>query len=351
MRQNVTEGADKAGGPKRPAGRGRWPGLHDDPFRARAPWLNGDLQTIRNFLVVEGLGRGLKPPSSRRVELPLNDGTGDTLLADLAENTDGRGLVVLVHGLSGCAASAYMKSSAAAFHVAGYSTLRLNLRGAGPSAGLCADCYHSGRTEDLANALRSLENSEAGIFRHGLYFVGFSLGGNMLLKFLAKHGGAFPITAAATVCAPIDLAQASRWFDRPRNRIYQRRLLDWMRRDTVRLPLTAEVHDAVLAADTVYQFDQVFTAPRFGFHDAADYYDKCSAKRFLDRIEIPSLLVEAQDDPWVPSASYDAVDWHALPILHRLSADGGGHVGFHGQRSRIPWHDRKIIEFFKWVDE
>ena len=344
-------GTDNAGGPKRPAENGRWPGLHDDAFRPRAPWLNGDLQTIRNFLVVEGLGRGLKPPSSRRVELPLNDGTGDTLLADLAENTAGRGLVVLVHGLSGCAASAYMKSSSAAFHAAGYSTLRLNLRGAGPSAGLCGDCYHSGRTEDLANALRALEAAEQGVFRHGLYCVGFSLGGNMLLKFLADYNGAFPVTAAATVCAPIDLAQASRWFDRRRNRIYQRRLLDWMRRDTLRLPLTAELHDAVVAADTVYQFDEVFTAPRFGFRDAVNYYDKCSARRFLDGIETPSLLVEAKDDPWVPSTSYDAVDWNALPVLHRLSADGGGHVGFHGSGSRIPWHDRKIIEFFKWVDE
>ncbi|WP_161973746.1 YheT family hydrolase [Hwanghaeella grinnelliae] len=324
--------------------------MHDDPFQPRAPWLNGDLQTIRNFLVVEGLGRGLTPPPSRRMELPLNDGTGDTLLADLSESTGGRGLVVLVHGLSGCAASAYMKSSAAAFDAAGYSTLRLNLRGAGPSAGLCGDCYHSGRTEDLANGLRALDARGEGIFRRGLYFIGFSLGGNMLLKFLAEYRDAFPITAAATVCAPIDLAAASRWFDRRRNRIYQRRLLDWMRRDTVRLPLTAGMHDAVLAARTVYEFDEVFTAPRFGFEDAADYYDNCSARRFLDRIETPSLLVEAKDDPWVPSASYDAVDWHALPHLHRLSAEGGGHVGFHGQRSKIPWHDRKIIEFFKWVN-
>lgn len=342
------EFAQMPAGPRR---NGRWPGLDSEPFAPRRPWLTGDLQTIRNFIIVEGLGRGPAPPPSRRIALPLNDGTGDSLLADFAEGSGRGGLVVLIHGLSGCSASAYMKASAAAFHAKGYATLRLNLRGAGPSAGTSSDCYHSGRTADLANALRALENAEGGVFSRGLYLIGYSLGGNMLLKFLAEHTGDFPVTGAATVCAPIDLAQASRWFDRRRNRLYQRRLLDWMRRDAVRLPLSPAERSGILAANSVYQFDEAFTAPRFGFADAADYYRKCSAKSFLDRIEAPSLLVEARDDPWVPSVSYDAVDWAALPVLHRLSAEGGGHVGFHGIGSEIPWHDRKIIQFFDWVNE
>lgn len=333
---------------KRPT-LGRWPRLRDDPFVARGPWLNADLQTIRNFLIVEGLGRGAEPPPSVRIDLPLQDGTGDSLIGDYAGGTGRRGLVILVHGLSGCAASAYMKASAAAFHAAGFDTLRLNLRGAGPSAGASTDCYHSGRTEDLANALLALRRLKPGTFRRNLFFVGFSLGGNMLLKFLADYAKAFPITAAATVCAPIDLAEASRWFGRSRNRIYQRALLNWMRRDAVRLPLGDVERIAIRSARSVRQFDEGFTAPRFGFVDADDYYAKCSARYFLTGIEAPSLLVEARDDPWVPSVSYDRVDWNVLPRLHRLSAGGGGHVGFHGKGSETPWHDRKIIQFFDWV--
>lgn len=338
-----------------PAAGARWPALHDAPFFARPPWINGDLQTIRNFLVVEGLGRGAAPPPSDRIDLPLHDGTGDVLLADYArrpaQTEDRRGLIVLIHGLSGCSASAYMKASAAAFDAAGFDTLRLNLRGAGPSAGLCRDCYHSGRTEDLAGALAALRSANNRIFDRGLFLVGYSLGGNLLLKFLADYRDTFPVTAAATVCAPIDLAQASRWFDRKRNRVYQKRLLDWMRRDTLRLPLSAEERMAVEAAESVYGFDEVFTAPRFGFESAEDYYRKSSAKGFLPGIDVPGLLIEAKDDPWVPSASYDGVEWDGLPMLHRLSADGGGHVGFHGKGSEIPWHDRRMIEFFKWVVE
>ncbi len=340
--------AEMSGGPMR---HRRWPDLDAEPFLPRIPWLTGDLQTVRNFLVVEGLGRGPAPPSSRRIVLPMNDGTGDNLLADYAEGSATGGLVTLIHGLSGCSESAYIKASAAAFHAAGYATLRLNLRGAGPSAGSSSDCYHSGRTEDLANALRALEDAVGGVFRQGLFLIGYSLGGNMVLKFLAEYATDFPVTAAATVCAPIDLAAASRWFDRRRNRFYQRRLLDWMRRDAVRLPLSADERSAILSANSVYKFDEGFTAPRFGFADAEDYYRACSAKSFLDGIEAPSLLVEARDDPWVPSASYDAVDWHDLPALHRLSAAGGGHVGFHGSGYETPWHDRRIIQFFDWVKE
>lgn len=327
----------------------RWPGLETDPFRPRPPWFNGDLQTIRNFIVVEGLRRGPAPPPSRRIELPLNDGSGDSLLGDYSNGGADRGLAVLVHGLSGCSSSAYMKASAAALTAAGYATLRLNLRGAGPLAGRSKDCYHSGRTEDLANALKTLSAIEPGAFRNGLFLIGYSLGGNMLLKFLADYVRAFPVTAAATVCAPIDLAEASRWFDRQRNKIYQRRLLGWMLRDALELPLSGQERSRVLAARTVYEFDQAFTAPRFGFVDAEDYYRRSSAKRVLTEIQTPSLLIEAQDDPWVPSASYDTVDWDVLPFLHRLSAGGGGHVGFHGRSSETPWHDVKIIEFFKWV--
>lgn len=349
MRRNVSDEAGSVGALTATAGGGRWPDLREVPFKPRAPWFNGDLQTIRNFLVVEGLGRGPAPPASRRMELPLNDGTGDRLLADYSQGEEGRGVIVLIHGLSGCSASAYMKASAAAFDAAGYSTLRLNLRGAGPSAGLSSDCYHSGRTEDLANALRALQAQDDDIFQRGLFLVGYSLGGNMLLKFLAEYAGEFPVTGAATVCAPIDLAAASRWFDRRRNRLYQRRLLNWMLRDALRLPLLSTQRDEIEAAKSVYGFDAVFTAPRFGFESAEDYYAKSSARRFLPGIETPSLLIEAQDDPWVPTASYDSVDWSILPRLHRLSAEGGGHVGFHDKASPVPWHDRRILSFFEWV--
>ena len=180
-------------------------------FVPRAPWWGGDLQTIRNYL------RKRRPPDltpwpGLRLELPVLDGSGDRLSASLHQPAieAGRPLAVLIHGLTGSEDSVYLRASARHLLGLGYPVVRLNQRGAGPSRPLCRSRYHAGLSSDLGDALKALANLDPRLISRGVVLVGYSLGGNMLLKFLAEYGASFPIVAAASVSAPIDLATRGR---------------------------------------------------------------------------------------------------------------------------------------------
>ena len=108
-----------------------------------------------------------------------------------------------------------------------------------------------------------------------------------------------------------------------------------------------EERRAVLAAQTIYEFDEHVVAPRNGFRDAEHYYAVNNAKQFLGDIRVPTVVVHALDDPWIPAESYTSVKWTDNPALHPRLAPGGGHVGFHGSGARLPWHDRCIAAFLE----
>ena len=319
-------------------------------FRSRPPWWGGDLQTLRNMLV--GRHPDLSPYPAVDMRLPMRDGSGDHLVGALhapapaSQVSASRPLAVLIHGLTGCQDSLYMLRSAAAFLATGYPVLRLSLRGAGPSRPLCRFQYHAGRSEDLRDALLGLP---AEVTANGLVLVGYSLGGNMLLKFLADYGRDFPVLAAGSVSAPIDLAESSRRFLDRRNWLYHRWLLARMKEETLAGPadaLTAEERARVTQAATVLAFDDMHVAPRNGFAGAADYYAKCSALGFLPAIEVPALLIHAEDDPWIPSNAYDRAMRAGNDRLTCLLVPGGGHVGFHDE-TPVAWHDRCLLQFFE----
>jgi uncharacterized protein len=305
-----------------------------EPFRARFPWYGADLQTLRNFLARP---RVALPPAETLI-FPMGD--GDALMGELnrAAGGDARPLVVLIHGLTGCSDSAYMRGSAAAHLAAGSSVLRLNLRGAGSVK--TRGMYHAGRSEDLRRMVEQLDAPQ------GIHAVGYSLGANMLLKYLSE--GAGNVLKAASVSAPIDLAAASTRLLAPRNRVYHDYLLTRMREDALRghsdlgpVPL-----DTVARVRSIWDFDDKVVAPRNGFADARDYYARCSAGPRLKDIAVPTMLIHALDDPWIPGALYENYDWRANANLTPLLSAGGGHVGFHGAGSPIAWHDRAIVGFF-----
>ena len=317
------------------------------PFRPRAPWFGPDLQTVRNTL------RHRAPALSRytvtRLAFEMSDRSGDRLVGHLQDpgpGSDLRPLVVLIHGLAGSAQSAYMETSAAHWLARGHRVLRLDLRGAGASRPLCRLQYHAGRTSDLLDALRGLPAESAA---SGLLMIGYSLGGNLLLKLLAEYGSELPVRAAAAVSAPIDLAAASRRFLARRNRLYHASLLRAMKREST-LPgaeLSRRERAAIFEARSVLEFDEHFVAPRNGYSGAQEYYEKNSAARLLDRIRVPTLLVQALDDPWIPGECFTSFPWRTNDHLVPLLAEGGGHVGFHGRGSRVPWHDLSIAAFFE----
>jgi predicted alpha/beta-fold hydrolase len=230
----------------------------------------------------------------------------------------------------------------------GYPVVRLNLRGAGPSRAISGGHYHAGRSDDLAAALRALP---AGLADRGIVLIGYSLGGNLVLKFMGEGAHGQDVRVAASVSAPIDLAATSRRILEPRNRLYHAKILKTMKDETLApgAMLTDEERRAIVEARTVYEFDDGFVAPRNGYGSADEYYAENAALGFLDRIDRPTLVVHALNDPWIPTESYRTVDWSTYTHVSALLPRGGGHVGFHGKGSVTPWHDRAISRFFAGV--
>ncbi len=308
------------------------------PFRRRLPWLGPDLQTMRNALVPSS--REMTAAADRLLDFPMSDGTGDRLTGRLTEPETADGglpLVVLVHGLSGCEESAYMVETARYFHDRGYRVLRLNLRGSIPTRPHCSQHYHAGRDEDLAAVLDCLVDDSA--TANGLILMGYSLGGSVLLKFLAKRADPYPVGAAVVVSAPIDLAAATERFLQPRNWLYHRWILHHVKRDALALRgLSSRDARTIRTARTLTEFDDRFVAPRNGFDGARDYYHRCSGLRFLDDIRTPVLVIHALDDPWIPRGAYLEFEWRRNPFLTPLFATSGGHVGFHDAAGT--WHNR-----------
>lgn len=316
-------------------------------FRPRFPWWGGDLQTVASRLI--GPSPSLAPHTTEQLEFAMPDGTGDTLLASFdrpAVPQPGSPLVILIHGLTGSADSLYIRSMARLLLDRGRRVLRLNLRGAGASRALCSQHYYAGRSQDFRAVLALLPDELA---RDGLAAVGYSLGGAMLLKYLGEEGTDSPLRAAAVVCAPIDLAITCRYMMRLRNRLYHRYILDLMKVEATGggAVISPAERAAIMGARSVWQYDDDFIAPRYGFASAADYYERCSPSRFMATIGVPTLVLAAMDDPWVPGSLYRAYDWSAARSLTPLLPDHGGHVGFHGTGSRQPWSDLMVARFLE----
>jgi predicted alpha/beta-fold hydrolase len=320
--------------------------LEFPPFAPRFPWWSADLQTLANHFSPPVAA--LAPHASERLSFALRDGTGDTLLASLdrpAVPNAIRPLAIVVHGLTGTEHSAYILSIARHLLDGGHTVLRLNLRGAGPSRPLCAGHYYAGRSQDFRHLLELLPKD---LTRQGIVAVGYSLGGAMLLKYLGEEGAATALSAAASVSAPIDLAVTCRHMMRSRNWLYHYHMLANMKVEATGegAKLTAAERAAILGARTVWQYDDAFIAPRYGFADAADYYERCKPLRFMPDIRIPTVVLASLDDPWIPGALYSGYDWHANKSLVPLLPPHGGHVGFHGVGDRRPWSDRVVARFF-----
>ncbi len=316
--------------------------MNDAAFRPRAPWWGGDLQTLRNYLRPKPY-----PLPGERLKLPLPDGSGDALwaLQNRADADAGsrRPTVLLTHGLSGDENSVYMLDAARYFLAQGYDVVRLNLRGAGPSAAHCRRHYHAGRSQDLRDALAMLP---ADLLAEGLLLIGFSLSGNTVLKLAAEAGRDLPLRAVAAVSAPIDLAATTRNIMRRRNAPYHTAMLREFKAvcDRPGAELSATERDAIRRADSFLSFDDNFTAPRHGYRDAASFYADNMALRFLPEIPLPTLLLQARDDPIVPTGPYLAFDWRLNRHLQPDLPSSGGHVGFHATNGL--WHLRRIGYFF-----
>lgn len=299
------------------------------PFRQRLPWLGGTLQTLRNPLI------GRAPPSagcrSERLVLPLSD--GDRLHGALdrpLRPVAGRPLVLLAHGLAGTEDSLYMREASARLNARGHVVLRLNLRGAGPSRADCRGHYHAGRSDDLRQAIAALTPM---LVPAGVVAMGFSLGGNTVLKLAGEAGAAAGrLRAVVALSAPIDLQATTLNLMRRRATLYQAVMMRQFKAEYVApgAELSEALRAAAALATNFVRFDQTVTAPRHGYPSAAGFYAANGALDRLGQIRIPALVIMAEDDPVVPFAPYRRVDWAANPALYPVLTRRGGHVGFHG---------------------
>lgn len=263
-------------------------------------------------------------------------------------------LVVVLHGLEGSARSGYAYEAYRQLGARGVAAVGLNFRSCSGELNRGRRLYHSGETGDLRFVVRELRRRFP---RTRLGAVGFSLGGNVLLKYLGEAGeagergqGRDDVAAAAAVSVPYDLAASADYTERGLARLYVYRLLRSLRRK-VRLrqaDLGAHMDVArAIAAPTFRAFDDAATAPLHGFRDADDYYARSSSARFLDAIRVPTLLVHAADDPFLPAdvVPRDAV--RANPCLAAAFTPAGGHVGFIAGSpwDRRYWAESRAAEF------
>lgn len=257
-------------------------------------------------------------------------------------------VAVVLHGMEGHSRRPYMRGMARALNRRGWDVAAYNFRGCSGVPNRRLRSYHSGETGDLQTVLGHV--LDRGRYRAAA-LVGFSLGGNMVLKYLGEDRPDRPaaLQSAAAVSAPCDLAGCARRMAAPENRIYLDRFLREfhakIRAKMARFP--GEIDDRGYSEIRDFEtFDDRYTAPLHGFRDAADYYARASSGRFLSGIGIPALLLSARDDPFLPPSCYPESAARAHPFLHLETPAWGGHVGFvrlNGDGEY--WHERRIADF------
>jgi predicted alpha/beta-fold hydrolase len=316
---------------------------HDDISYRSPRWLRGGhAQTIYPYF----LPRPNVP--LRRERIDTHDGDFwdfDWLHAPAREQAP---LVVLFHGLEGGAGSHYARNLMAHLASRAWRGVIPHFRGCGGEPNRRPRAYHSGDFEEVGAMLAHIRARYDG----PMYAVGVSLGGSALLNWIGREGAAAGDTlrAAATVSVPLDLMAAGLAIDRGLNRIYAKHFLHTLVPKALamsqRFPGTLDAR-RVARARTMYEFDDCVTSPLHGFKGTDDYWTRASSKRWLAHVRIPTLVINARNDPFVPAASLPSQDEVSPDVVLEQPAHGG-HVGFmtRSRQGRMDWLPRRILRFF-----
>ncbi len=302
---------------------------------APAWWLrNRHLQTVWPAICRRRIHLDLR---RERLELPDGD------FVDVAWVGGEGPIVIVLHGLQGSAESSYARGLLREIEARGWRGALMHFRGCSGEPNRRARSYHSGETSDVNFFARELRRREP---ETPLAAVAYSLGGNVLLKWLGESGADNPLRAAVAVSIPFELAAAADAMDSGLSRVYQWYLLRKLKQ-AVRAKLANGSFALPLSrADlrelrSLRQFDDAVTAPLHGFADARDYYERCSSRRFVGRIETPTLVLHAQDDPLMHPGVVPPPAERSAQVAFEVSAMGG-HVGF--VSGRWPWSARYWLE-------
>ena len=315
-------------------------------------WLNNaHLQTLYPALM-----RKMSPPPGSRRERLI---TPDNDFIDIDWCGEGnQPLIILLHGLTGSSQSGYIKGLQIALLTEGFRSVALNFRGCSGEYNRSARCYHSGETEDIHFLYQTLRQREP---ETPFAAVGFSLGGNVLLKWLGEQGNKLSLFAAIAVSVPLVLSACATKLDNGFSKIYRENLLRDLKHHVLAKQRYLEKLGKFQEANRIerlgdlsriksfWQYDDQVVARLHGFKNVQDYYHRSSSRQFLKSIAVTTLLIQAIDDPFMTE--------DVLPDLDELSSSiyleitqGGGHVGF--VAGEIPfkpdyWLERRIPEFLK----
>jgi predicted alpha/beta-fold hydrolase len=300
---------------------------------------NGHLETIypslfRNVVVSKATRHHISTPDN------------DFLEFDLYQNQS-KTLVIISHGLEGDAQRAYVLGMVRAAMLANMDALAWYYRGCGPTLNKTLRLYHSGATDDLHTVVQHANT----LGYENIYLIGFSLGGNLTLKYLGelnKNASTLNIKKGVAISAPVHLHSACIAISQPTNWIYSTRFLKSLKKKILikakQFP-SLSTHP-IAQIKTLIDFDDVYTAPLHGFKNALDYYTQNSSLYFLDKISVPILILNAKNDPFLSDLCFPNKEVENHPYVQLLVPERGGHVGFSQfNKNGIYWSEERAINF------
>lgn len=317
------------------------PYLERSTYKAPRWFWNNHVQTI-----YPALFRQVNPVSYIRERIDLWD--GDFLDIDWSRIGEKR-LVLLCHGLEGSSDATYIRGMVEAANNSGWDAVAMNYRGCSGELNRLARSYHSGATEDLSFIIDHILSLQ---YYDEVVLVGYSLGGNLVIKYLGETGEKVDsrITKGVAFSVPCDLASGARNLARRKNYVYMRRFLSRFRVkiDAKRELLEAAGFDvdAMKRSKSFLQFDNHYTAPAHGFNSAEHYWAENSCDRYIPGIKVPTLLVNAYDDPFLTKACFPIQEARDNEYFHLEVPRFGGHVGFVDfNQEKMFWSERRVLGF------
>ena len=308
-------------------------------YKPKGLFKNGHFNTIYS-----SLGRNINKPRLDRIRINTPD--HDFIDIDWLK-TGSKHLVILCHGLEGSSNSIYMSATANILSENGFDILLINQRSCSGEINLTPTIYHSGFTSDLSFIIKN----HCDLYQK-IHFVGFSMGGNIMLKYVGEKSQLLDkrIRSCIAISSPIDLASSSNELGKFKNRIYEKNFLRSLK---AKIKLKQEQYpqqypkNSIDKVNTIYKFDDLFTAPIHGFKNADDYYYKSSSSHVLKDIKIPTTIISALDDPFLGDACYPFEAALHNSNLHLIITKHGGHCGFYTKNEKYSWLEKRILNQVK----